>query len=117
MGGVIGGAFDKFLSTMLPTLHRRVGLTHIPALSRQFSQSTILKSQTPVSRPPPRPRPSNRQQLPLLPLIAIFILGSGSFYYLAKSRVGQTHQTYTAGEPAPPKKEDWPGRRKGPTEQ
>jgi hypothetical protein len=102
---------------LLRTLHRRLGLTQtrqisrIPSTARQLS-STTQRLSTPASRPPPPPRRSNRESLPLLPLVAIFCLGSGAFHFLAKSREGQTHQRYTAGDKAPADKGEWPGRRR-----
>lgn len=93
--------------------HRR-HFTPAPRLADEQQQPNPpppSPSQPPPNRPPPPRRPANSSQLPILPLIAIFCLGSGSFYFLAKSREGVTHQTYTAGEKAPPK-DQWPGRRR-----
>ncbi|EME39125.1 hypothetical protein DOTSEDRAFT_28310 [Dothistroma septosporum NZE10] len=80
---------------------------------RSFSRNTRLyDTKLPSTAKPPPPRKPNSQQLPLLPLVFIFCLGAGSFHFLAKSREGVTHQTYTAGDKAPADKKEWPGRRK-----
>lgn len=59
--------------------------------------------------PVPRSRATN-SQLPIAPLVAIFLVGSGAFYYIVKSREGQGrpggHQP--TPERAPDSKEQWP---------
>lgn len=59
---------------------------------------------------PPAPRRRNQDQLPIFPLVAIFLIGSGCFYYIVKSRDGQGrpggHQPVP--DHAPVSKEQWP---------
>ncbi|PSK43748.1 Uridylate kinase isoform B [Elsinoe australis] len=70
-------------------------------ISRPFTSSLRrLQDPKPPARttPPPRPRRSNSDQLPILPLVFIFCLGSFLFYRLSKSREGQG----TGRGPKPP---------------
>lgn len=66
------------------------------SIARQEAQKTKISSNY---RAPPAPKSrGNNSQLPVLPLIAIFALGSVSFYYLAKSRQGQGQSHYVLPE-------------------
>ena len=63
------------------------------------------------TRPPaPKSRATN-SQLPVIPLVAIFCLGTLSFYWLVKSREGQGQSHYVLPDRAPPK-EQWPRSNK-----
>lgn len=82
------------------------------ASRRQLTQTHHrFDEQKPVTNnynapPAPRSRTSD-SQLPFLPLVAIFCLGSGSFYWLAKSREGSGSSHYTLPDRAP-SKQQWP---------
>ncbi|TKA39620.1 hypothetical protein B0A54_10176 [Friedmanniomyces endolithicus] len=81
-------------------------LRHLSAYSKlQEAPRSQLKPATSTSRPA-APR-SNQTQLPFLSLVAIFCLGSGSFYWIVKSRAGNGESHYVLPEKAPPK-EQWP---------
>lgn len=77
-------------------------------LRRAFITSPIIRSSSPkdikVNAPenrPQVPRSRTTSQLPVFPLIAIFVAGSLSFYYLAKSRQGQGSSHYVLPERDP----------------
>ena len=55
----------------------------------------------------PRSREPSKSQLPVLPLVAIFCIGSGTFYWMVKTREGQGSSHYILPDRAPPK-EQWP---------
>nr|POE48417.1 hypothetical protein CFP56_71047 [Quercus suber] len=60
-----------------------------------------------ASTPPPSPRHGRTDKLPVFPLVAIFCIGSASFYYLAKTRQGSGSSHYVLPDRAPPK-DQWP---------
>jgi len=59
---------------------------------------------------PPVPRSRTTDQLPVLPLVAIFALGSASFYYIVKSREGSGRPGGHQPNPdrAPEDRTSWP---------
>lgn len=80
-----------------------------------LSSAASRRSERLQPAPPPiAPRASpaaikNSTRLPVLPLVALFCLGSASFYFLAKSRAGHTPaHTYELPDRAPPSKDQWP---------
>ncbi|KXT09837.1 hypothetical protein AC579_9297 [Pseudocercospora musae] len=84
----------------------------LPQTSRQLSLSSAFRERNPAPPNPVAPRASapsrSKTQLPLLPLIAIFCLGTGSFYFLTKSRASQTpSHTYELPD-RDPGREQWP---------
>lgn len=86
------------------------------ATPRQLSNSSLLRE--PRNTPPPTPiaprapapsRRSNSSQLPLFPLVAIFCIGTGAFYFLVQTRQGQTPaHTFELPKHDPGSKEQWP---------
>jgi hypothetical protein len=59
--------------------------------------------------PAPRSRASN-SQLPVAPLVFIFVFGSGCFYYITKSRdgIGRPGGHQPIPDHTPESKKDWP---------
>lgn len=85
--------------------------SQLPTLRSGISSTPVLKDQAKPPAPPPTPRPRrrNNDQLPILPLVAIFFSGSLLFYTLVKSREGQPSSRSPA---VPPKNESFPGDRR-----
>lgn len=77
---------------------------------RVFSQSAVSFAEAPKASSPVQSRPRPRRKddkLPVVPLVAIFCLGSVSFLLLVKSREGQG-KGFVVPEKAPASKQDWP---------
>lgn len=112
------------MSTLTMLTHRYTRLIHQRVACKPAYQSpscAYYSSSTPTSKlrrklsdpitplPPIAPRSDNpvrkSDQLPIFPIVAIFILGSIAFYALTKAREGQssTRQAYV-----PPKDETLP---------
>jgi len=86
-------------------------------LSRTFATSRRLlqdpANTTKVSSPPhprPRPRASNSSQLPVAPLVFIFLFGSWCFHYITTSRdgIGRPGGHQPIPDHTPESKKDWP---------
>ncbi|KAK5720237.1 bifunctional uridylate/adenylate kinase [Elasticomyces elasticus] len=98
---------------MLLPLVPRVLRTPITSTSTRYLSSTTKLREAPRSQLKPATstyvptRRNNQNQLPVYPLIAIFLLGSGSFYWIVKTRAGQGESHYVLPE-RDPGKEQWP---------
>lgn len=108
----------SFIHSTLTTALRSARVTVNPIHLRRLTTSRPL-SQGPAKttkvssnhRAPPVPRSrATNSQLPVFPLVAIFLIGSGCFYYIVKTRDGQGrpggHQPIP--DHAPSSKEQWP---------
>jgi hypothetical protein len=84
--------------------------------SRTFATSRRLLQQDPAnttkvsSTPRPRPRASNSSQLPVAPLVFIFLFGSWCFHYITTSRdgIGRPGGHQPIPDHTPESKKDWP---------
>jgi hypothetical protein len=81
------------------------------ATSRRLFQEQDPANTTKVSTPPrPRPRRSNNSQLPVAPLVFIFLFGSWCFHYITTSRdgIGRPGGHQPIPDHTPESKKDWP---------
>jgi hypothetical protein len=80
------------------------------SIRRLLQDPAKTKISSNYSAPPvPRSRASN-SQLPVAPLIFIFVFGSGCFYYITKSRdgIGRPGGHQPIPDHTPESKKDWP---------
>ena len=89
-----------------PVQWRRRITTTIKRYQDQQKPGATSNYQAP---PAPKSRTTN-SQLPVIPLVAIFFIGSLSFYLMVRTRAGQGSSHYVLPERAPPK-EQWPKSR------
>nr|POE63466.1 hypothetical protein CFP56_04369 [Quercus suber] len=85
-------------------LHHIVRRPLTTTTARRLNQGPHPSTPSTV-RPPPRN--GRTDKLPVFPLVAIFCIGSVSFYYLAKTRQGSGTSHYVLPDRAPPK-DQWP---------
>jgi len=81
------------------------------ATSRRLLQDQDPAKTTKVpSTSRPRPRKSNSSQLPILPLVFIFVFGSWCFHYITTSRdgIGRPGGHLPIPDHTPESKKDWP---------
>jgi len=78
------------------------------ATSRRLLQDSAKT--TKVSSPRPRPRRSNNNQLPIAPLVFIFLFGSWCFHYITTTRdgLGRPGGHQPIPDHTPESKKDWP---------
>lgn len=107
----------SLLTTTLRLLDCRTPVSRHLTLTPLRSITTTPALRDERTRAPPNPiaprasptNKSNSNNLPILPLVAIFCLGSGAFYFLTKSRAGQTPaHTYELPDRLSQDKEQWP---------
>jgi len=79
---------------------------HFSNAARRRSQERPAITRNHQAPQAPKSRTTN-SQLPVIPIVAIFVFGSVSFYWLVKSRANQGKSHYVLPERAPPK-EQWP---------
>jgi hypothetical protein len=79
------------------------------ATSRRLLQDPAKTTKVP-STSRPRPRRSNSSQLPILPLVFIFVFGSWCFHYITTSRdgIGRPGGHLPIPDHTPESKKDWP---------
>ena len=89
----------------------------LSATTRNFTTARRLlqdpaktKISSNYNAPPVPRRRANNDQLPVAPLVFIFIFGSGCFYYITKSRdgLGRPGGHQPIPEHTPESKKDWP---------
>ena len=78
--------------------------------SRRFAAPEKFKISSNYTAPQV-PKSSTSNQLPFLPLVAIFCLGTFSFYWITKQREGQGKSHYVLPERAPTSKEQLAKRK------
>jgi hypothetical protein len=91
-------------SQLLVSQTRRFTISSFKREQQQISKPTTPAQPKTATQPPAR---GHKDQLPVYPLIAIFFLGSGAFYFLAKTRAGTGESHYVLPDRAPPK-DQWP---------
>ena len=106
--------------TFPPTMNTRILTTTLrsPVLTPTRNLTTARRllqdpAKTKISsnyNAPPVPRRRNNDQLPVLPLVFIFVFGSGCFYYITKSRdgIGRPGGHQPIPDHTPESKKDWP---------
>lgn len=77
---------------------------------RLFQDPAKTKITSNYNAPPVPRRRANNDQLPVAPLVFIFIFGSGCFYYITKSRdgIGRPGGHQPIPDHTPESKKDWP---------
>ncbi|KAF2725435.1 hypothetical protein K431DRAFT_299781 [Polychaeton citri CBS 116435] len=93
-----------YLRTSTSNFHSTRGF--LSEAERQIARETKVSSNYNAPPVPPR-RGRNQDQLPVLPLVAIFCIGSLSFVYILRTREGQGKNQFNISTPAPANKEEW----------
>ena len=102
--------YARILNTTLrsPFLTQTRNLNTARRLLQDPAKSKISSNYT--APPAPRSRRSKNDQLPVAPLVFIFVFGSGCFYYITKSRdgIGRPGGHQPIPDHTPESKKDWP---------
>ncbi|GAB7359413.1 hypothetical protein MBLNU230_g6062t1 [Neophaeotheca triangularis] len=94
-------------TTTAPTTKPRTFTTTQPRPADPAKETKVTSNYN--APPVPKPR-GHSDRLPIFPLVAIFCLGSASFYFLTKARSGQGQSHYVLPDHAP-SKDQWPRSR------
>lgn len=78
---------------LTPSVSRRAASSSPPSAPDKAASTTKATTSN-YNRPPAPKSRATGTQLPVLPLVVIFIAGTASFYHLAKSRDGQGSSHY-----------------------